>query len=195
MIKACVLRSGGDFRPEHVQWLARQVPGLVCLSDAPVEGVQTIPLQHDWPGWWAKMAMFSPNVIDGDVLMLDLDTVVLSMPDEPSETTVLQDFTVPSVMGSGFIYVKEADRRRVWDTWMTDPEGHMAACSSWPKWGDQGFLQDHIGQSAKWGGEVRSYKRHCILGVPAGTKVVCFHGKPRPWDVKRSGRDTWIPAL
>src|SRR5690606_19762695 len=39
--------------------------------------------------------------------------------------------------------------------------------------------------------EIRSYKVHCHDGVPAGTGVVCFHGKPRPWQV----RAEWIPAL
>lgn len=190
MIKACVLRSGGDFTAEHVQWLARQVPGLVCLSDVPVAGVETLPLQSDWPGWWAKMEMFGPS-LEGDVLMIDLDTVVRELPAQPAESTVLRDFTEPSVMGSGFMYVTAADRKRVWDAWLADPAGHMAACAKWPKWGDQGFLQDHIGSAAKWGGEVVSYKVHCRSGVPAGAKVVCFHGKPRPWAVKAA----WVPPL
>lgn len=190
MIKACVLRSGGDFKPEHVQWLARQVPGLVCLSDVPVQGVETIPLAHDWPIWWAKMEMFGPS-LDGDVLMIDLDTVVLAMPEQPSETTVLADFTKPEIMGSGFMYVTATDRARVWEAWLQDPAKHIAANQRWPKWGDQGFLQDYLGDSAKWGGEVVSYKVHCRDGLPKGTQVVCFHGKPRPWHV----RDNWVPAM
>lgn len=190
MIVACVLRSGGDFEPAHVQWLARQVPWLVCLSDVPVAGVETIPLRHDWPGWFAKLEMFGPS-LDGDVLMFDLDTVVLSLPDEPSETTVLRDFTRPELMGSGFMYVTEADRARVWDAWMQDPAGHIAACQKWPRFGDGGFLQEHIGNAAKWGAEVVSYKVHCKRAVPAQAKVVCFHGRPRPWEVKAS----WIPKM
>lgn len=190
MTPACVLRSGGDFRPEHVQWLARQVPGLVCLSDVPVPGVETRPLQYDWPGWWAKLEMFGPSLV-GDVLMIDLDTVVLAMPKQPTETTVLRDFTRPEVMGSGFMFVTAADRARVWDAWLADPAGHMARCNRWPRWGDQGFLQDHIGDCAKWGPEVVSYKVHCQRGVPEVAQVVCFHGKPRPWDCGAP----WVPAL
>lgn len=190
MTPACVLRSGGDFGPEHVRWLARQVPGLVCLSDVPVPGVDWRPLKHAWPGWWAKLEMFGPS-LDGDVLMIDLDTVVLAMPDLPGETTVLQDFTEPSVMGSGFMYVTAADRARVWEAWLEDPEAHMRANNRWPKWGDQGFLEPLIGGAAKWGAEVASYKVHCRTGVPEGAKVVCFHGKPRPWNV----RTPWVPPL
>lgn len=189
MTPACVLRSGGDFGPEHVQWLAKQVPGLVCLSDVPVPGVETIALEHDWPGWWAKMAMFGPS-LEGDVLMIDLDTVVLRMP-EASETTVLENYADPGWMGSGLMYVTAEDRARVWEAWIANPAKHIRENQRWPKWGDQGFLQDHIGNAARWGAEVRSYKMHCMAGLPAGTDVVVFHGKPRPWDV----RAEWVPPL
>ena len=190
MTPACVLRSGGSFGPEHAQWLARQVRGLVCLSDVKVPGVETIPLKHGWPGWWSKMEMFGPS-ISGDVLMMDLDTVVRSLPEMPAETTVLENFVDPGWMGSGFMFVTEADRARVWDAWIAAPEKHIRANQRWPKWGDQGFLQDFFGQAPRWGDNVRSYKVHCKSGVPDGTDVVVFHGKPRPWDV----RLPWIPPL
>lgn len=183
--KVCALKLGGDFGPEHVQWLARQVPGLVCISDAPVAGVSTIKPEIDLPGWWIKMNAFSPNVVQGDILLIDLDTVVLSLPDMPTETTVLRDFTEPSVMGSGFMFVTAADRARVWDAWIAAPERHMRENTRWPKWGDQGFLQDIIGDCQKWQNLARvySYKIHCKRGIPADAEIVCFHGKPRPWDI------------
>lgn len=188
--KACVLRSGGDFRPEHVQWLARQVPGLVCLSDVDVPGVETIRLQTDWPGWWAKLEMFGP-LLRGDVLMLDLDTVVREMPLMPTRTTVLRDFTQPDVIGSGFMFVTATDRARCWEAFKRDPVGIMASCTKWPRWGDQGFLMDHLAAAQRWQdvAKVYSYKVHCRSGVPSDAQVVCFHGKPRPWDV----RDAWVP--
>lgn len=192
MTPVCVLRSGGDFSPEHVRWLAKQVPGLVCLSDVPVPGVETIPLAHDWPGWWAKLEMFAPS-LSGDVLMIDLDTVVKELPAQPERTTVLRDFTEPSIIGSGLMYVTADDRARVWAAWIADPAGHMAACKRWPKWGDQGFLMDHLADAARWQDSepVYSYKVHCQRGMPTDAKVVCFHGKPRPWLV----RADWVPPL
>lgn len=189
MTPCCVLRSGGDFGPEHVQWLAKQVPGLVCLSDVPVPGVETIALEHDWPGWWSKMSMFGP-ALEGDVLMMDLDTVVLRLP-EASETTVLENYAEPGWMGSGLMFVTAEDRARVWEAWMANPSKHMRENQRWPKWGDQGFLQDYLGSAARWGANVRSYKVHCMGGVPDGTEIVVFHGKPRPWDV----RAPWIPPM
>lgn len=191
MLNACVLRSGGDFRPEHVQWLARQVPGLVCLSDVDVPSVRTIPLQTDWPGWWAKMEMFGPSLA-GDVLMLDLDTVVINVP-KAYRTTVLRDFYHPHLIGSGLMYVTAEDRARVWEAFTRDPRGAMEACSRWPKWGDQGFLMDHLAGADRWQdvAKVYSYKAHCSQGLPADADVVCFHGKPRPWAV----RADWIPTM
>lgn len=190
MVIACVLRSGGDFGAEHVKWLARQVPDIVCLSDVPIDGVKTIPLAHDWQGWWAKMELFSP-LLDGDVMMIDLDTVVRQLPEKPRRSTVLTDFTEPSVIGSGFMFVTAKDRARIWKAWIADPEGHIASCQQWPRWGDQGFLNDNLHDAARWGDDVVSYKVHCQSGVPDTAKVICFHGKPRPWHVKAG----WVPPL
>jgi hypothetical protein len=69
----------------------------------------------------------------------------------------------------------------------------MRENQAWPKLGDQGFLHEHIGDAAKWQDTepVYSYKVHCKGKLPADAKVVCFHGKPRPWTV----RDRWIPPL
>jgi hypothetical protein len=188
----CVLRAGKDFTPRHVQWLAAQVPGLVCLSDQAVQGVPTIRLRTNWPGWWAKLEAFDPYLLAGDVLLIDLDNVVLQLPAVPRETTVLADFYRPQLMGSGFMFVTAADRARCWHAFTADPDRHMRECVTRERWGDQGFLQPLLGTTARrWGNEVRSYKLHCRAGVPAGTQVVCFHGQPRPWSVAAD----WIPPL
>lgn len=191
--KVCALKLGGDFGPEHVRWLAKQVPDIVCISASDIPGVTTIRPEMDAPGWWVKMNAFSPNVISGDVLLIDLDTVVLSLPDMPTQTTVLRDFTEPTIMGSGFMFVTESDRTRVWESWASDPRRHIRENQCWPRWGDQGFLQKHLGDCQKWQdvAQVVSFKAHCQSGVPAGTQVCCFHGQPRPWHVIAP----WVPAL
>ena len=180
--KVCVLRSGGDYRPEHVQRLASMVPGIVCLSDVDVPGVECRPLMTDWQGWWSKMEAFGPS-INGDMLLIDLDTTVFRLPAMPSVTTVLPDFYRPHLMGSGFMYVTEADRARCWEIFRANPKHHMARCTTREAWGDQGFLMPLIGKSPRWGRTVVSYKVHCQKGIPPGTEVICFHGKPRPWDI------------
>lgn len=193
--KVCVLRSGGEYRPEHVQWLARQVDMLQCLSDVPVPGVPCIPLQHDWPGWWSKLELFRPD-IDGDLMYIDLDTVVLRdlgplIDATGGKTTMLSDFYWPDRPASGLMYIAERDKAKVWKEWMRCPEQHMATPAARGTLGDQGFL-GRVLSPQRWQdispGKVASYKVH---GHSPDVDVVCFHGKPRPWDVKAD----WIPEL
>jgi hypothetical protein len=183
VINLCVLRSGGDFLPEHVQRLARQVPDLVCLSDCHVEGVPTIHLQHDWPGWWAKMEIFRPD-IRGDVFFLDLDTLVLKLPSMPNVDTVLTDFGDSRVIGSGLMYLTEETRAIIWQAFMKDPAKAMRSHDKWPA-GDQGFILPYLRSAKRWQScaKVYSYKVHCKRGIPEDAEIICFHGKPRPWSL------------
>ncbi|MCL4823130.1 MAG: hypothetical protein KJZ57_02820 [Anaerolineales bacterium] len=187
-VNVCVLRSGGDYGPEHVRWLARQVPDLVCLSDVPVPGVETVGMRYGFPGWWSKLELFS-EVLDGDLMYFDLDTVVFEVP-KVDRTTVLRDFYYPETMGSGLMYIAQADKARVFEDFMRSPSLHMRRHSVG---GDQAFLQQHLGDCQKWQdvAKVVSFKAHCQSGVPAGTQVCCFHGTPRPWHVIAP----WVPVL
>lgn len=188
VVNVCVLRSGGDYGPEHVRWLAKQVPGLVCLSDVRVDGVETVPMRYGFPSWWAKCELFS-DAFDDDLMYFDLDTVVLEVP-KVDRTTVLRDFYYPDTMGSGLMYIAQKDKSRVFEDFMRSPGLHMRRHTVE---GDQAFLQKHLGDAQKWQDVARvvSFKAHCQAGVPEGTQVVCFHGLPRPWHVVAD----WIPRL
>lgn len=198
----CVLRSGGDFLPEHVQRLARQIPGLVCLSDATVEGVPCIPLAYKWPGWWSKMELFRPD-LSGDILYFDLDTVIVGDLSELASlgrTTLLSDFYYPERPASGLMYLAESDRAKVWAAWIADPNEAMRKCM---RHGDQQFIGEVLHDAQRFQdvlpGRVVSYKVHVAKGlnkrsigngnVPDGASVVCFHGRPRPWHLKAE----WVP--
>lgn len=196
-----VLRSGGEYKAEHAQRLARQVDGLMVLSDVDVPGVPRIPMTNRWPGWWSKMEIFDPE-IPGDVLYMDLDTTVVGEIDdlrETGRTTMLADFYYPERLASGFMYLTEADRAKVWSQWVESPGRHMARHR---QGGDQSFIASVLTDALRWQdthpGRVVSYKVHvCKRGtskraigngaVPAGADVVCFHGLPRPWHIKELG--------
>lgn len=204
-----VLRTGGDYKASHVERLYRRVKALCgdrvrffCLSDVPVPG-EHIPLKYDWPGWYAKMEICRPD-IPGDMLYFDLDTVLYDNIDDilsVGRTTVLRDFywnrfedkNYDSV-GSGLMYLTPQDRAQVWDYWMSGPDrcqqeaGHV---------GDQHVFEAVIGKTAaRWQdvlpGQVVSYKadiKHKHLhSPPEGARIVCFHGKPRPWRIW----DRWV---
>lgn len=187
---ACVLRSGGDFKPEHVDRLRRKVDRpFVCLTDTDVV-CESIPLKYGWPGWWSKMELFRPD-IDGDLLYFDLDTIIVGGLEsfcELSRLTMLSDFHVPDRIASGVMFLPKVDRGYVWDSWMKDPTGHMRRQGSR---GDQGFLQDLWSGAPerfqdKVPGQVVSYKVHVqeTGTIPDNARVMCFHGKPRPWETR-----------
>lgn len=191
-----VLRSGGEYLPEHVVRLQAQCRrwhpgvGFVVLSDVEVPGVDRIALEFGWPGWWSKMEALR---IAGPVLYMDLDTSVVG-PLEPllreallHRFVALRDFNPQQrEMGSGLM-AWSGSCADLYAEFSRDPEGHMRRCSTPRWWGDQGFLEPRTSYRRYWQdllpGAVVSWKKHCASGIPAGARVVCFHGKPRPWEV------------
>lgn len=189
---ACVLRSGGEYRPEHVERLldgvSAHLPGakLLCLSDVAVPG--RVPLLFDWPGWWSKMELFRPD-IEGDLLYIDIDTVLVGgLADIAAvgRLTLLRDFYRRGGLGSGLMYLPAEARRQVWAEWFAAPARWMRV---YRRGGDQAFLERHyLRHAVCWQhllpGQVVSWKVHCREGgLPADARVVCFHGRPRPWHV------------
>lgn len=207
---ACVLRSGGHYDSEYVDRLRRGVEQhlsgarFVCLSDVDVS-CQRIPLKHGWPGWWSKLELFRPD-IEGDLLTLDLDTMIagdLSDIAGVGKLTVLHDFYAKTLQdgsarlrkNTGVMYLPHADRACIWNEWIKNPEAHMARCGNR---GDGMMITELYGDRAQcWQdvlpGQVVSYKCHVRPSqharetgdgtVPANARVVCFHGEPRPRDV------------
>lgn len=195
-----------DYKPHHAEWLHRQIrqhtdDEIVCFTNDYVPDCINVSLEQDWLGWWSKMEIFNPAV-KGDMLYMDIDTIIcgdLAPLLNVEKTTVLRDFYQPNngrTMGSGLMFLKEADRKKVWKKFTADPMRHMAECVRRNKWGDQGFINTVIGKTAdRWQdvlpGKVVSYKVSGKIKPPASASVMCFHGKPRPWQVRAS----WIPKL
>jgi hypothetical protein len=86
-LKVACVWTGQKYSIEHVQKLQRAVArhlrtehNFVVLTDnnASVDGAQMRDVSHlQLPGWWAKMALFSPTVRGpGRCLYFDLDTVI-----------------------------------------------------------------------------------------------------------------------
>jgi len=198
---ATVLRSGGEYTPEHVARLRRQVPAdleMVCLTDmnVDVEGVEDVGFRYGWPGWWAKMELFRPGWHE-DLLFMDLDTTVvgdlsplLAVSVGPLPI-VLRDFYRDNGLQSSLMYLPYDASEQVWDYWLPQSSWLMRTVRQ----GDQGVLELTWGDGARlWQkaarGAVVSYKVHVQPATTVGPKVhvVCFHGKPRPWDVPEISR-------
>lgn len=203
-----VLRVGKDYKPQHAQWLHKQLRNYdldsLCLTDAGrISGVSTVPLLYDWPGWWAKIELFNPEhpiIGDDDIFYIDIDTVIWNDIRElftVKQFTMLSDFYHPDSPASGVMYIPKSIKYLVWETFIRNSSDFINKKREPPHHGDQGFLSQVIPNIQRWQdifpGKIVSYKKDIFAGdgsVP-DCNIICFHGNPRPWKAKCS----WVPPL
>lgn len=188
---ACVLWQGGDsqYHPLHVQRLQRQIAPFapehrfVCLTNAPhwerTDGIERIPLQENWPGWWSKLELFRPGLFTDRVLYLDLDVEIVGdlrpLIGYSSSFVAIKDFIYPTLNSSVMAF---------------DPGAGSAAFSR-AAVGEYRGDQDWITEALP--GADTFPKNWCIsyrgqakqFGIPKETKVVIYHGSPKPWQVDK----------
>lgn len=210
---ACVLKLGEwknrhmrvSYTPAHVRWLRDQVAKhlpephrFVCLTDAVVHGVETIPLQSNLPGWWSKMELF--NEFES-AFYIDLDTVIVGdltrMVNHDHKFTILRNLSArhSKKIGSG-VMAWNGDYSHLYREFMMHKNVNIATYTTSEKWGDQGFIHDHL---QGWDhfqdlfpGAIQSFKFDLKEGDPKpDCSIVCFHGEPRPWQVTKS----WVPEV
>lgn len=190
-----VLKTGGEYLPEHVERLrvqcAQHAPDVpfACLTDS--RGVPDgVPLVHDWPGWWSKMEALT---LSGPVLYLDLDSTIcgdlaplLDAATQHGFIALRNPYDSPSKFGSGLMGWR-GSLRHVYDRFADDPAIHMRRCTTPHRHGDQGFIAETETPTAFWQdlfpGQIVSWKVECQDGVPPDARIVYFHGYPRPWEV------------
>jgi len=209
---ACVYRSGGDFTADGVAKLAASIKEHVtvehricCLTDRPDEVKQlvdeAIPLKHDWPGWWAKMELFT---LTGPVLYLDLDTWIVGQIDALCKWVEIKTDAI--LMLRGFYRNDDCSGIMAWNSdisWLTakfasfvhnaawKEQTHGVGCGGYQ--GDQDYIRQHLrhlqvpivsAQDIQPG--IYSYKVHVKDkgSIPADSSIICFHGLPRPYELK-----------
>ena len=191
--------GSSEFKPAHVTALQKQVAQWApwatfeCLSDVEIPGVECRKFTRNWPGWWSKLNLFSPD-LKGDLLFLDLDTIILGPLDDIAKIdklTVLRDFfrdgkKFKEGLGGGVMFLPEKDRAQIWDEFTVNPALSMKLH---PR-GDQFFFEQFwMHKAARWQdlvpGQINSWKVHCANGVPPDTRILAFHGLPRPWSVSQ----------
>lgn len=195
-----VLKTSNDYKKDYVELLYKQcqkyAPGIefVCISDDPsVPGY--VKMEHAWPRWWPKMEIFK---IQGPVLYLDLDTIIVSDLNSILENVTKYDFVairdfykdrkMQRTLGSG-VMAWNGDMKYLYDEFLKDPARHMQECTTSRWWGDQGFIEKTIKHHVVYWQDVFpqklvSWKVHCRNGVPKDAAIIAFHGKPKPWDIK-----------
>ena len=166
-----------------------------CLTDD-AQGLdprtKVIELPADLDGWWGKLYLFKPGLFaDGErMIFLDLDTAIVGSLEGligyDGDLATLRDFSGVG-MGPAAIFWKAGKGARYWTEW-------EAAGKPRNFHGDKGWIE-HLG----WDGDIlqdvfpaafKSFKYDCQPMFPEGTKVVCFHGEPRP----HNATEDWVRA-
>lgn len=208
---ACVLNVG-DFRrrafsPVWVQRLQNMVAkhltdySFVCLSNVPVDGVETIDLQDGLPGWFAKVELFRPGLFKGRVLYIDLDTLILgelaSLFNCPGDFVAMRaDLVAPPRMVAGKIVTAGLNSGTM--TWTAgaadflykDWREHFADIYR----GDQDWITTRMPDPYFYPKEWFARLKDCKAGPPEGVKVL--HCMPWKNDVAAQRfdwvRDLWV---
>lgn len=200
----CVLRSGGRYTPEWPDRLYRQVRAhwpadrdldFICISDFKWDAqYRIVPLMSRWPGWWAKMELFSPmGFAQGHGLYLDLDCVIQGsmwpiafgrLGPEDGGFKVMRDPNSGGVQSAVMRWSGQWMHRigwRIHDKFVRSPEEWMRAYS---QSGDQQFIQTTMSDLLrKWSyfdvEHVASYKAHVLTGMVLNPSIIQFHGEPK----------------
>ncbi len=161
---------------------------------------------------WLKLALLHPEAgLEGTCLFLDLDVVVWDRMDDffsyPGDFCIIhnwierrkQIFRARPMIGNSSVYRFQAGRHpELVEKYSRDPEN---AETGYPT--EQAFLTAALeGQKVFWPEEwVRSYKRHCLPvfplnwifapTVPKGTRILNFHGRPKPEEAVRGYMHSW----
>jgi hypothetical protein len=176
---------------------------FVCLTDDPAglhERIETLPLPADLTGWWGKLYFFKRGLFaDGErVIFLDLDTVIVGKIDQlvayDGQFATLEDFFFPEQLGPAVIAWEAGEyAASIWEEWVAcgkPRDGHGDLW--WINQLDQGrFAKRSDKLQVLFPGMFCSYKRSCAPIPPKGTRVVCFHGTPRPHEAV----DDWVHAV
>jgi hypothetical protein len=141
------------------------------------------------------------TLITGDLtdLMKDLEA--------RDKMTMLTDINYEQAadrpLASGIMYLPAHCRDLIWKSWLEfDPKKAMRTFVQHPRAGDQGFIAHVVGDCQRFQDimprkilsyingiatpDMPGFSRLRSKGngkIPQETKIVCFHGQPRPWHV------------
>ena len=204
---ACVC-YGEKYSVEYVQKLYNMVQRNTTLEhnffiftdniEMEIHGhvnIRTFP--ETLSGWWNKMQLFRPDILDGDTLYMDLDVVITGNIDcffnyEPEADFIgMNDFNPDTKIfnSSVFKFKPEAMKSKLWQPFTDDR-------TKWLRYsGDQNVISDlikgHPGtksfpdswtQSYKWYDRKgrRYHKGKWTFEHNGESLVTVFHGEPNP---------------
>jgi len=195
---------------------------FVCLTDD-AEGIRpevecrSLPDLTLAPAWerspWRKLSCFAPELrdLDGSVLFLDLDVVIIDNIDclfaYPGEFCIIENWTQPGRgIGNSSVYRYRAGAHG--DVFARFRAHAAEVVRTYPN--SQTFLSRSVPELTFWPASwCRSFKHDCLPGrllrrlrpavIPDDAKIIVFHGQPKPADAARGiwpepGRRLWPAA-
>lgn len=176
---------------------------LWALTDRPSEvpeGITAIEAPAWTPGWWAKCALFSPDMPWGEgerVVYTDLDIAVTGRLEDLAERDgIIQDWFWPCKNSSVMSWL-HGDHSEIWTTLTPKRLSRKASAKLaplLPKGEVNGGDQEHISEVSTWDTFptewFRSY-REAKAWPPTHCKAVIFHGLPKPAEIQ----DGWVPNV
>ncbi len=192
MICVCV-HYGSKYPVEYVNILNNMVKRhsdceLICISDS-FEGkdCEVIMGEKGFEGWWNKIQLFNPEFLKGErFLYLDLDVVITeditSILERPEPFVTIQDWIYPTYNSSAML-MTGGEYGHVYDLFVKNKEKAMASCVQ----GDQQWISNYIEAALFDKDDFASFRMSGCEDRPKG-KIVVFHGKPDPHEVK----GTWV---
>jgi hypothetical protein len=163
-----------------------------CITDNPAalpEGSTPIPADFNVSGWWGKIALFRPDVFPkGErVLYFDLDTMIVgnleALAAYRGRFAMARDFYFPHNRSSAIMAWEAGTLDHIWRVWdrCGRPQFQIGGDQEWIEAIEPNadFIQDVLP------GQVVGYKVDCRENgfAPKGTRVVAFHGNPRPHEI------------
>ena len=161
---------------------------LLCLSDS-FEGkdCEVVMLEPDFHGWWNKIQLFNPDFLKGErFLYLDLDIVITqdisSILSREEKFVTINDW-IYNTYNSSAMLMTGGEHGHVYDLFCKDKGKAMSACPQ----GDQQWITNYVTADFFSKDDFASFRMSACEAEPKG-KIVVFHGKPDPHEVK----GTWV---
>lgn len=197
-------------RPHRFICLTDDASGIEAPAEAYPIPLAGLPPERARNGGWPKLAVFRAGLhgIEGPALFLDLDVLVVGALDplfehDPERRLLIIRDWLPRgqrlyrrrgrIGNSSVFRFAAGGQTQILARFEADPESAFSSFRN-----EQRFLTAHAEDLAWWPEAwCRSYKRHCRAPfplspllrprVPAGARVVAFHGWPKPHDLADPG--------
>ena len=170
---------GDAFDERYVDAIKAQIPDIIVLSAG--DGLYE---PSRYRGWWCKLELFRPeNRHLRPCLFVDLDTFVFDLDEirdvDASQLWLIKNFYMPEKSNSGLFVAPDTELSdKIWEgSRRLDTQTHGRGAGD----GDYLATFPHKRLTDEIDG-IYSYKADHIRerGLAPNTRVVCFHGRPKP---------------